>query len=420
LENRLRILFHTVSPWTRSGYGNLCKNIGVRLAKRYLVIASCYYGIEPGGVINYHGLLVVPSKLGSFGEISAQHYNNLFKIDVSVLMTDGWAFPWFPHKMNYPVFYGPMDSYNYPEEVIDIFRHYQLLISPSKFQVEEWKKYGLEYLYIPHGVDINIFKPIPKEEARNRTNIPMEKFIIGMVGANADKEPRKSWDRMFKGIRLFLENNPDARNDIRIYVHSNPRDPRGINLENFARKQGLLGLIGFENPLNAETGMTDTEMAYLYNSFDILLHTSLREGFGLCMLESMACGTPVIATNTTSMIELVKGHGWLCDTALKGLNMISTPLNAECTIPDVYSIATCLEDAYSNESKRKKYAAKSRRFALNFNWDDIINTKWIPLFDDIKENKLVGYKKSQPREMIGLTVTKDKLMKELHKKVVKK
>ncbi|MBI2995062.1 MAG: glycosyltransferase family 4 protein [Gammaproteobacteria bacterium] len=56
------------------------------------------------------------------------------------------------------------------------------------------------------------------------------------------------------------------------------------------------------------------DMPALYNSADILLFPTLREGFGLVVAEAMACGLPVVASDCSSMPELVKAGegGFLC------------------------------------------------------------------------------------------------------------
>ena len=57
------------------------------------------------------------------------------------------------------------------------------------------------------------------------------------------------------------------------------------------------------------------DMPSLYNTADILLFPTVREGFGLAVAEAMACGLPVIATNCSSMPELIDDNkgGYLCD-----------------------------------------------------------------------------------------------------------
>ncbi len=49
------------------------------------------------------------------------------------------------------------------------------------------------------------------------------------------------------------------------------------------------------------------------DAVDLFLHTSLYEGFGLPVLEAMACGCPVISSNSASLPEIVRGAGILLD-----------------------------------------------------------------------------------------------------------
>lgn len=56
-------------------------------------------------------------------------------------------------------------------------------------------------------------------------------------------------------------------------------------------------------------GATDEELAILYNGAICMVFPSLHEGFGLPILESMACGTPILTTNATSMPEIAENAG---------------------------------------------------------------------------------------------------------------
>ena len=57
------------------------------------------------------------------------------------------------------------------------------------------------------------------------------------------------------------------------------------------------------------------KMPELYQSMDILLFPTVREGFGLAAVEAMACGLPVVATNSSSLPEIIsnKEGGFLCE-----------------------------------------------------------------------------------------------------------
>jgi glycosyltransferase involved in cell wall biosynthesis len=59
--------------------------------------------------------------------------------------------------------------------------------------------------------------------------------------------------------------------------------------------------------------VSDATKAALLGGADALVYPSLYEGFGLPVLEAMACGTPVIASNVGALPELVDGAGVLID-----------------------------------------------------------------------------------------------------------
>ena len=78
-------------------------------------------------------------------------------------------------------------------------------------------------------------------------------------------------------------------------------------------KIGYGSTIEKENVINLGH-VYDFEMPYLYSACDVFLHTSDYEGFGLPVLEAMACGCPVVCSNATSLPEVVGKGGILVNT----------------------------------------------------------------------------------------------------------
>ncbi|MDG1065386.1 MAG: glycosyltransferase [Luminiphilus sp.] len=76
--------------------------------------------------------------------------------------------------------------------------------------------------------------------------------------------------------------------------------PNGDELMQIASDAGLI-----EDHIRLLSHVTDDELAHLYNKSRAVIAPSLYEGFGLTVLEAMACGTPVICSNTTSLKEVV-------------------------------------------------------------------------------------------------------------------
>ena len=71
------------------------------------------------------------------------------------------------------------------------------------------------------------------------------------------------------------------------------------------KELNLTGSVLFLNHVSLQ------ELVYLYNTADLFVYPSLYEGFGLPPLEAMACGCPVVASNTSSLPEVVGDTGYL-------------------------------------------------------------------------------------------------------------
>lgn len=99
--------------------------------------------------------------------------------------------------------------------------------------------------------------------------------------------------------------------------------------------------------------LSDEEMPLLYRSAQVLLYPSLYEGFGLPILESMACGTPVITSNLGAMSEIAgKGNALLVDpTNMKNLKK---------------SVQMLMEDNKMDED----FSRKGVLHANKFSWDN--------------------------------------------------
>lgn len=96
--------------------------------------------------------------------------------------------------------------------------------------------------------------------------------------------------------------------------------------------------------------VVNSDLPAIYNLCKIFLYPSLRESFGIPMLEAMACGTPVITSNTSSMPEIAG------DAAL-----IIDPFK-----PD--EITDAIEKLYSDKKLREKMIVKGYKQAAKFTW----------------------------------------------------
>jgi glycosyltransferase involved in cell wall biosynthesis len=394
---RLTILWHSVAPFIESGYGRVTRNVCVRLAQAgYKVINSCYYGVEPGGILNFNGVYVIASKEGQFGMNSAINYSKYFNPDVSVLHTDWWAFADFPKHMKNPIIYSPMDHESYPEEIVNFTKQYWHIIPFTEWQKNVVLKgqMGIDSdPVIPHGVDTQMYKPLNKIETKKASNLG-DKFVFLTVNANSDKDMgggRKSWGPMMKAVRLFLDNNKDQKEDNFVWLcHTNPQDPRGFPLMSMSHKFKLDKIVKFPSPETHYAGLSEPQMCELFNTGDVFLGASKREGFGLTFLESMSCGTPVVGHDFAAVPDLIRNRGWLCKSVAPAgdLNIELSPILGNTAIPDVYDLEKKISEAYYKEDLRKKYAEDCRKFVVdNFQWDKIMREGWFPFLERV-ENEL--------------------------------
>ncbi len=185
MPTKLKILWHSVAPWIASGYGKTTREVCTRLPNYgFQPFISAYYGAEPGGLPPYR-IPVLPSKEGPFGIVSAAKYSKQLCIDVGILFSDWWAFSNFPKIIPNATLYCPMDHIGYSKETFDFTRKYHKIISICKWQQKCLADLGLDSDCIYHGVNLDIFKPMDKKEARRKIGITEEDvFVFATLAAN--------------------------------------------------------------------------------------------------------------------------------------------------------------------------------------------------------------------------------------------
>jgi glycosyltransferase involved in cell wall biosynthesis len=102
----------------------------------------------------------------------------------------------------------------------------------------------------------------------------------------------------------------------------------------------------------------DSNLPDVYRGAKALVFPSLYEGFGLPVLEAMACGTPVIASNTTALPEVIGEAGVLVDPY------------------DVNDIAFAIEKLVSGTQLQSELSQKGLEQAKKFSWDRTANRVW--------------------------------------------
>ena len=146
---------------------------------------------------------------------------------------------------------------------------------------------------IPNSLETDLYSPLPKGEAKKRLGIP-EDAVTFLFGAIDGSEKRKGFAELSKAICFCREKGPFQalleKDRLRLLCFGNPSS----QLEKVGIPVVSLGRLG-----------SDDQIRELYSAADIFLLPSLEDNLPNTVLESMSCGTPVVAFDVGGVSDMV-------------------------------------------------------------------------------------------------------------------
>jgi glycosyltransferase involved in cell wall biosynthesis len=147
-----------------------------------------------------------------------------------------------------------------------------------------------------------------------------------------------------KALKILKKDNPN----IHLIVIGSPK--KGGHTERLIKELNIKDNVFFKKHISKE------EIRRLYSTSSVAIVSSLYEGFGYPVIEAMSCEVPLIATNVSSIPELVGKYGLLIDP--KDENLLSNKI----------------KNVLSNYDEHKKTAIQGRQHIIKtFNWSKITN-----------------------------------------------
>jgi glycosyltransferase involved in cell wall biosynthesis len=160
---------------------------------------------------------------------------------------------------------------------------------------------------IPNGVS-STFRPVGREVARRRVS---EKYGVRApyIFTVGDLQPRKNHAGLFRAFEDLLRENPSLPHHL---VVTGKKTWYGARVYQAARDSGVASRIHFTDFVD------DDDLVQLYGGCDLFAFPSFYEGFGLPILEAMACGRAVACSDTSAMPEVADSAALLFDPYVPG------------------------------------------------------------------------------------------------------
>ena len=210
----------------------------------------------------------------------------------------------------------------------------------SKKDISRYIKYPEEKIeIIPPAVDHNLYYQNRNKAVLKKYRIEETEKVVLYVGA---EEPRKNIQFLINSLSKLKNRIPQVKLlkvGMPNYIGVREKLLKHIESLNLQKDVIFTGYV------------SESELAEIYNAVDLFVFPSLYEGFGMPPLEAMACGTPVITSNTSSLPEVVGDAAIVVD-----------PYDANKLVEEMYQLLT--DDGLKEEMIRK-----GLRRSKMFSWD---------------------------------------------------
>lgn len=166
------------------------------------------------------------------------------------------------------------------------------IVAPSKWLAKCARESSLfqdhRIEVIPYGLESERFKPIDRRAGREFLSLPQDKKLILFGAMDASSDRRKGFQFLKPALERLAEGGLKA--ELIIFGATEPKNPPG-----FGFKAHYMGRLH-----------DDISLALLYGVADVFVAPSIQDNLPNTVMESLACGTPVVASNVGGIPDMVE------------------------------------------------------------------------------------------------------------------
>ncbi|MFG0261468.1 MAG: glycosyltransferase [Novipirellula sp. JB048] len=241
------------------------------------------------------------------------------------------------------------------------------IVTPSEWLSTEARRSELlgrfEVNTIPYGLNTSLFHPVEEKVARNALQIPEDQFSVLFVADNVTNY-RKGFDFLHQAMATFSEHVPNVG-----LISAGNGDVASLS------NRGEV--VSFGHISNERI------MSLIYSAADVLAIPSRQDNLPNTVLESMACGTPVVGFATGGIPDMVResSTGWLADeVSASGLVSALTRAYQDLHSPAIrakiqFNCRTLVEQEYNVELQARRYKTLYDEHVAKRNTDMSLNAR---------------------------------------------
>lgn len=144
---------------------------------------------------------------------------------------------------------------------------------------------------IPNGVETEKFYPMPKEQARRELGLPNQRMIVSV----GNLTPNKGFDLLVRSLRILADEFHEK--DLQLVIVGDGPSRREL--------ERTIASVALNDRVRLVGSIPHDQLHVWYSAADLFCLASSREGWPNVILESLACGTPVVATSAGGIPEII-------------------------------------------------------------------------------------------------------------------